>query len=332
MIILFIYLLIITLPVKADNTFYFQAYKDPNCNYALSTEFLTLLKQEFNIDTFIETGTYAADTTAQAASIFESVYTFELDPHLFKAAQKKLHPFKNITMYQGDSGEGLRKILPTIQGNILFWLDAHYSGPGTAQNSKNGPLIDELKAIQQSCPNCVILIDDMSHFKSFDNAAEPALPSIISALKAINTNFTFALLRGILLVFDRTKFTPAFSPVVQACTANRIFLSSLSDQELLKNDSIIGNAQDQELASIKAIYRSTQSGGNEYDFTSLLWYALTLLEQQQYLDAYEIFNTITVSGQYNHWRVRWYASFCAFNLIKSNTNFLEKFMKAIEGY
>ena len=331
--VLFIYVLTIAIPISADNTFYFQAYKDPTCNYALSYKFLKSLKEIFNIDTFIETGTYTAETTTQAALVFEKVHTFELDLNLFNAAQKKLSNFQNVAIYHDDSGRGLRNLLPTIKGNLLFWLDAHYSGPGTTKINESGPLIDELRAIGKSWPGSVILIDDMPYFKSLDSTTTsptndlPHLSSIIKELKAININFEYALLRGILLIYDGTKFKLNFSPVVKACTANRLFFAELSDIELLRNDIIIGKAKDQELLSIQAMYNSTKGDMATYDITSFFWNALTLLEQRDYKNAYNIFNRIILSNQYNHWRARWHAAFCALNLATEyplSTNFLEK--------
>src|SRR3990167_3220711 len=57
----------------------------------------------------------------------------------------------------------LREGLGRLQ--ILFWLDAHYSGTGTARGRKDTPIARELKAIlTHRVRNHIIIIDDARLF------------------------------------------------------------------------------------------------------------------------------------------------------------------------
>src|SRR3990172_1923567 len=93
---------------------------------SLASSFLQELATIFNLDTFIETGTFYGDTTAAAANIFNHIHTIELSPQLYQQAIKRFKETRNISVHQGDSAEELKKIVPAITGSILFWLDSHY--------------------------------------------------------------------------------------------------------------------------------------------------------------------------------------------------------------
>ena len=66
---------------------------------------------------------------------------------------------------QGDSGKVLPSVLARLTEPALFWLDAHYSGPGTARASRDTPIVDEISAIlAHPVPGHVALIDDARGF------------------------------------------------------------------------------------------------------------------------------------------------------------------------
>ncbi|MBI2810892.1 MAG: hypothetical protein HYX67_08705, partial [Candidatus Melainabacteria bacterium] len=49
-----------------------------------------------------------------------------------------------------------------IDAPATFWLDGHYSGPGTAMGNSNTPLLEELKHIaQHPIKTHTLLIDDI---------------------------------------------------------------------------------------------------------------------------------------------------------------------------
>ena len=116
--------------------------------------------------TFVETGTYLGDTIFALRDDFMKLYSVELSKELYENAVLRFHLDDKIFVFQGDSAEILPKMLGRIDGPVLYWLDGHYSGPGTAKASNTQcPIIAELNAIiaRNNC-NDVILIDDARLF------------------------------------------------------------------------------------------------------------------------------------------------------------------------
>jgi len=67
----------------------------------------------------------------------------------------------------GTSEEQLPQLLPTLSGDVNFWLDGHYSAGMTYQGSVDTPIVAELACIEGQMPrfrNIVVLIDDVRCF------------------------------------------------------------------------------------------------------------------------------------------------------------------------
>jgi hypothetical protein len=79
---------------------------------------------------------------------------------------------------QGDSTQVLREVLSRIEEPCLFWLDAHYSGKGTALADCETPVWGELSHAVKSH---VILIDDA---RCFDG--ENGYPSLAEIKTCVN--------------------------------------------------------------------------------------------------------------------------------------------------
>lgn len=125
---------------------------------------------------FVETGTGMGDMLAQVYPYFGEVHSIELLPELFRQVTERFKRVINIRLYPGDSADQLPKIIPNLKGTTLFYLDAHYSGLGTARGSMETPILAELKALL-SVPkfNHVILIDDLKHFTGENGYPSTAL-------------------------------------------------------------------------------------------------------------------------------------------------------------
>ena len=119
-------------------------------NGALKISLLRQLKEIFEIDSFVETGTYLGDTTLNAVQIFNEVYTIELSPRLYLDASERLRNWNNVVVHFGSSDQVFRKLLPSIHSRTLFYLDGHYSGHVTAKVSSDTPILKELKASRAS--------------------------------------------------------------------------------------------------------------------------------------------------------------------------------------
>ena len=119
----------------------------------LGEEFLKLIKK-FKIKNIIETGTYRRDTTRAFSGMADKVYTIESNRSFYFGSKKILKNYSNVRTFFGSSPEVLKKILPNIKENTLFFLDAHWG--------HYWPILDELKEISKidSLKNSVIVIHD----------------------------------------------------------------------------------------------------------------------------------------------------------------------------
>lgn len=115
------------------------------------------------LDVFVEGGTYKGGTAKKMSDKFRKVYTIEKSDVMFKEAEQNLKDIPNVTMLKGDTREHLKNVLDN-NDNILFWLDAHWSGGDTYGQEDECPLIEELEIIFDYPKNYVILIDDARLF------------------------------------------------------------------------------------------------------------------------------------------------------------------------
>jgi len=121
--------------------------------------------------TFIETGTFLGSTTEYAAKFSNRVISLEPDEYLFKKAKEVLIRFKNIEILHGTSEDVFPKIIPTLSGDITFWLDGHYSGGVTYQSIKDTPIVLELNEIEKNMKNFArlsIMVDDFRLFNPLE--------------------------------------------------------------------------------------------------------------------------------------------------------------------
>lgn len=133
--------------------------------FGIPEKVANFLKITMGLDVFVETGTYYGETAKKMSFEFRKVYTIEKSEIMFKKASQNLNHLSNITIINGDSREHLKDIIEN-NNNILFWLDAHWSGGDTYGEGDECPLIEELKIIFNYQKNYVILIDDARFFLS----------------------------------------------------------------------------------------------------------------------------------------------------------------------
>ena len=146
--------------------------------------------KKFSANTLIETGTYLGETIETCKYIFKTLISIELGKDLFELATQRFAGDRNITIYQGNSGEMLQDILLPINEPCLFWLDGHYSEGITAKGDLNTPILAELKHIfEHSVKNHVILIDDARCFNGKDDY--PSLQLLQSFVNNYDFNLQF---------------------------------------------------------------------------------------------------------------------------------------------
>jgi hypothetical protein len=139
---------------------------------------------------FVETGTYLGETPLKLKSLFEYLWTIELDKTLFEDAKSKLNNHQNIECMFGDSKDLLPSIVKKLECPAIFWLDGHYSCGKTASGEIKAPIIKEINAIGTSALNShIIIIDDISDFSVAEGNS--ALSSVLLAIEEINPQYKF---------------------------------------------------------------------------------------------------------------------------------------------
>ncbi len=126
-----------------------------------------LLRNGLRDATWIETGTYLGDTTAVLAKVAKMLYSIEPEPGLFSKAEQKFRDASNVKIINGLSENVFPKLLPTISGDVCFWLDGHYSAGNTFKGPQDTPILDELAVIGQNISKMnkvVVMVDDVRCF------------------------------------------------------------------------------------------------------------------------------------------------------------------------
>jgi len=140
---------------------------------ALRKHNLQVYISSYGLTNFIETGTWDGTGGARYASTFnfENMYSCEIDVVKYNEAIKNLSDVK-IQLFNESSKEFLNHLLP-LEGNTLFWLDAHYPEIETVVGNEEYqdkydydtrlPLESELRLImdKQDVSNSVFIIDDL---------------------------------------------------------------------------------------------------------------------------------------------------------------------------
>jgi hypothetical protein len=143
---------------------------------------LQSLKDKHDCQFFVETGTFKGDSVRHAEQFgFDKIYSIEIFDELAVAAQEQFKEHEHIKIVHSNSVDGLKSIIDELDGNCIFWLDAHF--PGSDVGAKgydeekdeqiNMPLLEELKLLsRRSNYNDVILIDDLRTFKEVPDDCE----------------------------------------------------------------------------------------------------------------------------------------------------------------
>lgn len=146
--------------------------------------------QRYNIQVFIETGTYLGDMVYAVSKEFDRIVSIELSENLYRKALRRFAKNKNIHIYHGDSTVVLLEVGQTLTTPALFWLDAHYSGGFSTQGEMDTPVLAELNTIlDHSDFNNVILIDDARLFDGTNDY--PTLYALQAFIKQKKPNYVF---------------------------------------------------------------------------------------------------------------------------------------------
>lgn len=173
-------------------------------------QLMLVLKNEYNLPTFVETGTFQGGTSVWAAEHFQKVFTIEFAKHIYEATSTAYSHVKNIEFLWGHTKEQLKLVVPQLKEPALFWLDAHWMGGGTAGENDECPLLEELQIINDSECEHFILIDDARLFLSPPPSPHcieqwPGMNEIIATLSAGRSRYTVIFEDAIISVPDRAK-------------------------------------------------------------------------------------------------------------------------------
>jgi hypothetical protein len=143
-----------------------------------------LIRNCFPDGTWVETGTYLGQTTKILSSHGSMVYSIEPEPTLFANAKLYFKSFNNVAILCGTSEQVFPSLLPTIHGDVNFWLDGHYSSGITFHGAQDTPILDELKHITANLNHfgrICVLIDDIRCFnpRQPEFAAYPPLDVLV---------------------------------------------------------------------------------------------------------------------------------------------------------
>ena len=132
----------------------------------IALEEILKLRDEFNIETAIETGTWRGTNTELYARHFKDVYSIDIDTDALAIASSKLKSYPNVKLVNMPSWEALSLLKASYNFKmrkdiVFFYLDAHFFDPKLPPEDK-WVVVKELKALKDF-PNCVICIHD------FDN-------------------------------------------------------------------------------------------------------------------------------------------------------------------
>jgi hypothetical protein len=128
--------------------------------------------QRFSTDTFFETGLGFGSSVDWVQRLpFKRIFSVEIVAEQVEAMRPKFAADPRVELIAGKSEDAMRERLAGLEGNVLFWLDAHYPGFGHGGRSLDAepdldvrlPLERELHLIKNLRPVCrdVILIDDL---------------------------------------------------------------------------------------------------------------------------------------------------------------------------
>lgn len=130
----------------------------------IPTELVSKIQESYNVQLFVETGTYHGNTALWAAEHFKTVITIEASPEIYAQVIATHSQVKNVKFLYGHSKEQLATLVPSMNEPCIFWLDSHWCGGVSYGESDECPLLEELLIINRSDQDHFILIDDARLF------------------------------------------------------------------------------------------------------------------------------------------------------------------------
>lgn len=195
---------------------------------SLSRFDLNRIIQDFKTPNLFETGTFWGDGVAYALEFpFDKIISVEIIPEIADKAKSRFREEERVEIIEADSVTGLEEQLPLLNGNTVFWLDAHFPGADAkladyeAGNDMEFrlPLKMEIEHISKHRNNFqdVLILDDLRIYEDgpFEKGPVPsnALPKgergidfIYNAFEATHYIFKSFLDEGYILLLPKKGY------------------------------------------------------------------------------------------------------------------------------
>ena len=149
--------------------------KDDPVPHEVREAMLIRLGREHDLRTFVETGTAQGAMLEALLPYFDHLYSVELEPTYYQYSSTHIGLNAKVKVSWGDSVPWLQALVPTLDEPALISLDAHFSGPGTAQGpAGDTPVAYELGSVMEYPALCPVVVVDDARLFGYD----PAYPSI----------------------------------------------------------------------------------------------------------------------------------------------------------
>src|SRR3989344_2378063 len=155
--------------------------------------------RKFNLQNFVETGTWHGETVYHLINSFDKIISIEIGEDHYQNAKKRFVSYKHIQILKGDSGVLLPSIVKNIDKPVIYWLDGHYMQGMREKVELNTPIIRELSCIfDKKLKGNVILIDDARDFTgSYDY---PTIDILRKFVLSVDQNVDFEVYSDIIRI------------------------------------------------------------------------------------------------------------------------------------
>jgi hypothetical protein len=145
-----------------------------------------------SLDTVIETGTFTGEMVAALLGHARRIVSIELDDALYAAAARRFAQAPGVELLHGDSARLLAPVVNELSRPALFWLDGHYTGPGSARTDVASPIVREIETIlAHPVSGHVVLIDDAREFTGQDGY--PTIDALKDMVRRVQPRAEFAV-------------------------------------------------------------------------------------------------------------------------------------------
>lgn len=140
-------------------------------DHSLKMFFLWRTIRDTGANVFVESGTSHGDAIAAIRPFVSKVFSIEAHLPSYEYSSKRFVKDEGVQILFGNSAHLLEDIVTKVDDVAVVWLDAHYSGTGTALLDKETPIEEELRifAELENKKNFSLVIDDARGFGEWND-------------------------------------------------------------------------------------------------------------------------------------------------------------------